>query len=265
MPNFKKGDLVMSTVALPVARTALTKPGAAIQDPNNPQRFTIQFIPINSAPVEGLFIQPGVVFEVDAVLPWHSPDENTSKRYRLVLNPYHWDQLEDPQRRLSEAEFSSLNLILGEEDSTLPFYAYADDVDLVLVTAMDGRTPGETLVEVWNADDYFPWNIIVQFPYADDVLYYDIQAWLYDDTDEEEVLGFAFWLQPLYVSDPEREPLLMLRVNPDAYLDFSSPLIEFQTERKTLCRLDVEAEAIQITIQFRILVDLEQRQWRFLE
>lgn len=129
MPNFKKGDLVMSTVALPVARTALTKPGAAIQDRNNPQQYSCQSIPINSAPIQGLLIQAGVVFEVDAVLPWNTPDDNPSKCYRLVLNSYHSSQLDEQQRQLTEAEFSSLNIILGEEDTRLPFYTYADDHD----------------------------------------------------------------------------------------------------------------------------------------
>jgi hypothetical protein len=265
MPNFKKGDLVMSTAALAVARTALTKTGAAIQDPNNPQSFSFQSIPINSVPVEGLLIQAGVVFEIDAVLPWGATDEHPPKRYRLVLNPYLWSHLDEQQRQLSEAEFSSLNIILGEKDTELPFFTYADDADLALVSAMDGRTPGEALVEVWNANDYFPWNITVLFPYVDDVLHYDIQAWLYDDTDEEEVLGFLLWLRPLYVSDSKLEPLLTLQVKPDEFLDFSSPSIEFKSERKALCKLDLTEEAIQITVQFRILVDLEQHQWRFVE
>ena len=266
MPTFKKGDLVMSTVALPVVRTALTKPGAAIRDPNNHQLYSFPPVPIDSAPVMGLLIQAGVVFEVDAVLPWNAPEENISKRYRLVLNHHHWSQLDEHQRRLSEAEFASLNIILGEEDAELPFYTYADDADLVLIAAVDGRTPGEALVAVWAADDYFPWNISVQFAGVEDVLSYDVQAWLYDDADDEaEGLWFELWLEPLYVSDPKQEPLLMLRVKPDDYLDFSSPSIEFQSERKAVCRIDVDKAAIQITIQFRIHVDLEQLRWQFLE
>ena len=76
----------MSKVALPVARTALTKPGAAVQDPNNPHLYSFSPVPINSASVAGLLIQAGVIFEIDAVLPWNEPEDNTSKRYRLVLN-----------------------------------------------------------------------------------------------------------------------------------------------------------------------------------
>jgi hypothetical protein len=79
MPNFKRGDLVLSTVALPVARTALTKSGVATQDSNNPRLFSFKSILISSAPVEGLLIQAGIVFEVDAVLPWDAPDEKTLK------------------------------------------------------------------------------------------------------------------------------------------------------------------------------------------
>ena len=221
-------------------------------------------VPINSASVAGLLIQAGVIFEIDAVLPWNEPD-NTSKRYRLVLNHHHWSQLDAQQRQLSEAEFASLNVILGEEDAELPFYTYADEGELLLVTATDGRTPGEALVEVWGADDYFPWNITMQFPHADDVLNYDIQAWLYDDAEEPEALGLSLWLQPLYVYDPKLEPLLTLEVKPDRYLDYSIPSIEFQSERKALCRIDVDQATIQVTIQFRVRVDLEQGFWQFLD
>ncbi len=94
--------------------------------------------------------------------------------------------------------------------------------------------------------------------------HYDIQAWLYDDTNEEKVMGFSLWLR-LYVSDPKREPLLILKVKPDEYLDYSSPSIEFQSERKALCQLDLEEEAIRTPLQFRVLVDLERRRWQFLE
>ena len=265
MPTFKKGDLVMSTVALPVARTALTKPGAAIQDPNNPQLYSFPPVPIDSAPVAGLLIQAGVIFEVDAVLPWNAPD-NTSKRYRLVLNHHHWSQLDEQQRRLSEAEFASLNIILGEEDAELPFYTYADDARPRTRRGSRRANARRGAGGVWAADDYFPWNISVQFPGVEDVLSYDVQAWLYDDADDEaEGLWFELWLEPLYVSDPKQEPLLTLRVKPDDYLDFSSPSIEFQSERKAVCRIDVDEAAIQITIQFRIHVDLEQLRWQFLE
>jgi hypothetical protein len=268
MPNFKKGDLVMSTAALAVARTARTKPGAAIQDPNNPQLFSFQSIPINSAPVEGLLIQAGVVFEIDAVLPWDATVEYPPKRYRLVLNPYHWSQLDEQQRQLSEAEFSSQNIILGEKDTQLPFYTYADDADLALVSAIDGRTPGESLVEAWTADEDFPWTVRLHFPVAEEVLRYDIQAWLSDNDDSnstDDAWNFLLWLCPLYVSKPDEEALLTLEATPGTWGDVEQPIIHFQAHGKAQCILDLAEQTIDIVIRFTILTDLEQHRWEFSE
>ena len=74
------------------------------------------------------------VFEVDAVLPWDAPSEtNTSKRYRLVLNPRHFEDLAEPDRQWSEAEFSSLQIILAEDERNIPFfYVFADEEELEL-------------------------------------------------------------------------------------------------------------------------------------
>jgi hypothetical protein len=85
--------------------------------------------------VQGLLIKRSVVFEVDAVLPWDAPAErNTNKRYRLVLNPRRFKHLAERDRKWSEAEFSSLRIILAEDDSNMPFfYVFADEEELELV------------------------------------------------------------------------------------------------------------------------------------
>ena len=75
-----------------------------------------------------------VVFEVDAVLPQDAPAEYSSKRYRLVLNPRRFEHLAGTDRLWSEAAFSSLRIILGEDDCNIPFfYVFADEEELELI------------------------------------------------------------------------------------------------------------------------------------
>src|SRR5690348_3909443 len=111
-PLFKMGDLVRTLVDLPIAHTLRASYESTIQDSNYLQWFSVQNIPVDSSPVQGLPIKIGVVFEVDAVLPWDAPAEPSQKRYRLVLNPRRFEDIAEPDRQWSEAEFSSLRIIL---------------------------------------------------------------------------------------------------------------------------------------------------------
>ena len=134
LPHFKMGDLVRSLVDLPIAHTLRARYESTTWKSNNLQWFSVQNIPVDNSPVQGLPIKVGVVFEVDAVLPWDAPSESTSKRYRLVLNPRRFEHLAEPDRQWSEAEFSSLRIILAEDDRNIPFfYVFADEEEIELV------------------------------------------------------------------------------------------------------------------------------------
>ena len=134
IPLFKMGDLVRSRVDLPIAHTLRARYESTTRDSIYLQWFSVQNIPVDSSPVQGLPIKRGVVFEVDAVLPWDAPSERTSKRYRLVLNPRRLEELAVPDRQTSEDEFASLRIILAEDDRNIPFfYVYADEEELELL------------------------------------------------------------------------------------------------------------------------------------
>ena len=133
-PLFKMGDLVRSLVDLPIVYTLCARYETKVRDSNYLQWFSVQNISVDRSPVQGLPIKRSAVFEVDAVLPWDAPAEyNTNKHYRLVLNPRCFAELAEPDRQWSEAEFSSLRIILAEDDRNIPFfYVYADGEELEL-------------------------------------------------------------------------------------------------------------------------------------
>lgn len=134
MPNFKMGDLVRSRVALAIARIVHGRYESATSNAKHFEWFSVQNIPVDCSLVKGLPINIGVVFEVDAVLPWDAPSESIKKRYRLVLNPRHFEYLSKPDLQRSEAEYLSLRIILAEDDLTIPFfYVYADEKEIELV------------------------------------------------------------------------------------------------------------------------------------
>ena len=134
IPLFKMGDLVRSRVDLPIAHTLRARYESTTRDSIYLQWFSVQNIPVDSSPVQGLPIKRGVVFEVDAVIAWDAPSERTSKRYRLILNPRRLEELAVPDRQTSEAEFASLRIILAEDDRNIPFfYVNADEEELELL------------------------------------------------------------------------------------------------------------------------------------
>ncbi len=144
------------------------------------------------------------------------------------------------------------------------FYTFADEEDLELVTSCDSRRAGEAVVEDWNADDDFPWSVKLHFPTADQVLKYEIETWFYEGTDENRgALGFWVSLRPLYVRVPEPETLLSLQIMPSGDLNYDLPQINFHSEQKAVCQIDLAKQAINIMIQFGIVVDLEQGSWRY--
>lgn len=270
MPTFKKGDLVTSVVALPVARTELTKEELVFQDRSDPHRFHVQAIPINSSPVRGLLIKPGVVFEVDAVLPWDDFEDEATKQYRLVLATHYLPGLAEAECQLVESEFTSLNTILGESNDKLSFYAYAKDEEIVLRSAIDGRVPGEAVASVWPADENFPWTVRLQFPSADDVLRFDIQAWFYSDENDGEypegsVDCFGIWMRPRYARQPQSKVILSLLARPGKWLDLEQPIIAFHSCREAQCIVNLEEQTIDIVFRFSIWVDLQQQNWGFIE
>src|SRR5260370_38172611 len=99
MPAFKRGDLVRSRVALPVAHTATAKSHFVV-DEADPTHFVNQPIPLDSASVQDLPILAGTVFEISAGLPWQDSTETASRRYRLELNTYSFDALAHADLRL---------------------------------------------------------------------------------------------------------------------------------------------------------------------
>ena len=137
IPLFKMGDLVRSLVDLPIVYTLRARYETTGRDSFYIQGFSVQSILVDRSPVQGLPIKRSVVYEVDAVLPWDAPAErNTNKRYRLVLNPRRFEELAELDRQLSEAEFSSLRVILAEDDRNIPFfYVFADEEELELVAS----------------------------------------------------------------------------------------------------------------------------------
>ena len=270
MPTFKKGDLVTSIVALPVARTELTKEGSVFQDPSDLQRFHVQSIPINSSPVRGLLIKSGVVFEVDAALPWDDIEDEATKQYRLVLATHYLQGLHEAECQLVEAEFASLNTILGESNDKLPFYTYANEEEIILRSAIDGRVPGEAVVDVWPADENFPWTVRLHFPNADEVLRFDIQAWFYTDENDSEkpedsVECFGLWLRPRYAHEPQSKVILSLVARPGKWLDLEQPVVAFHSCREAQCILNMEDQTIDIFFRFSIWVDIEKQHWGFME
>jgi hypothetical protein len=125
------GDLVRSLVDLPIAHIIRERYESTTRHSNYLQWFNVQRIPVDSSPVQDLPIKRSVVIEVDAELPQDAPAECSSKRYRLVLNPRRFEHLAGPDRQWSEAEFSSLRIILGEDDWNIPFvYVFADEDEL---------------------------------------------------------------------------------------------------------------------------------------
>lgn len=135
IPHFKMGDLVRSLVDLQIAHTLRARYISTSRDSNYLEWFSIRNISVGASPVRDLPIKRRVVFEVDAVLPWDAPAErNTNKRYRLVLNPRHFEYLAEPDRQWSEAEFASLRIILAEDERNIPFfYVFADEKEIELV------------------------------------------------------------------------------------------------------------------------------------
>lgn len=133
---FKMGDLVRSLVDLPIVYTLRARYETRARDSVYIHGFSVQNILVDRSPVQGLPIKRSVVFEVDAVLPWDAPAErNTNKRYRLVLNPRRFEELAEADRQRSEAEFSSLRIILAEDDHNIPFfYVFADEEEIELIT-----------------------------------------------------------------------------------------------------------------------------------
>jgi hypothetical protein len=222
------------------------------------QRFFLGDLAIDNALVQGLLVKAGVVFEVDAVLSWDDPEEENSQRYRLVLQGHYLTILDETECQLTEAEYFRLNSILGMKGTKFPFYVFADEEALVLHSVVDGRIPDETVVEVWTADDNFPWTIRLKFPTTEEVLRYDIQAWLYDEDAEMQGMWFLLWLRPLYVTAHDASALLILEVKPSKWPDLEQPTINFQSERKAQCILDVEEHTIEIVMHFSFLIDLEQ-------
>jgi hypothetical protein len=63
----------------------------------------------------------------------------------------------------------------------------------------------------------------------------------------------------------EPETLLSLQITPCDDLDYDLPQINFHCERKAVCQIDLAKQAINIIIQFHIVVDLEQGSWRYAE
>lgn len=136
IPLFKMGDLVRSLVDLPIVYTLRARYETAERDSIFLQCFSVQNIPVDRSAVQGLPIKRSVVFEVDAVFPWDAPAERyTSKRYRLVLNPRRFEEIAEPDRQWSEAEYSSLRIILAEDDRNIPFfYVFADEEEIEFVS-----------------------------------------------------------------------------------------------------------------------------------
>jgi hypothetical protein len=132
IPLFKTGDLVRSLVDLPIVYTLRARYENTVWNSSYLQWFSVQNIPVDRSPVQGLPIKRSVVFEVDAVLPWDAPAEcNTNKRYRLVLNPRRFEELAELDRQWSEAEFSSLRIIMAEDERDIPFfYLFADEEEI---------------------------------------------------------------------------------------------------------------------------------------
>ena len=259
MPAFKRGDLVRSRVALPVSRTATAKSHFVV-DKHDPATYHNQPIPLDSSSVQNLPVQAGTVFEVDAVLPWQDLDETEDSRYRLALNDHYFDALRDTDQAITQKEFFGLNTILDEEH-TLPMYAFADEAVLELVSADDNRVPGENLLEAWSGDDYFPWTIQVEFPDADQLLCYEIDSWLCDDASAaEDELGYSFALRPLYVGTV---PILLLSIKPGQALGYDTPHIDFFSERLAMFSCDEDSQTITLRLQFSIMIDLDNRTWRF--
>src|SRR5690348_562155 len=101
IPLFKMGDLVRSLVDLPIVYTLRARYETTVRDSIYLQWFSVQNIGVDRSPVQGLPIKRNVVFEVDAVLPWDAPTEDSNKRYRLVLNPRRLKELAGPDRQRS--------------------------------------------------------------------------------------------------------------------------------------------------------------------
>lgn len=260
MPAFKRGDLVRSRAALPVAHTATGK-NHFVADEADPTHYVNQPIPLDSAPVQDLPILAGTVFEIDAVLPWQDSAETTRRRYRLELNDHYFDALKDRDLEITEKEFFGLNTILDEEH-TLPMYAFADEETLELVSADDCRVPGENELVAWTADEYFPWSVIVTFPDADQLLQYDIDSFLCDDDSADlDEQGYFFALRPLYVA---ADTTLLLSVQPGETEGYDIPRLGFFSERLAVLACDVEEAIITIKIMFSIAVDLDKGEWRFV-
>ncbi len=222
-----------------------------------------QYKRIDSSPIAGLSINAGVVFEVDAVLPWDDEKDKTGKRYRIELNRHVLDQMADEENTVSEREFKSLNLVLGEEDQ--PIVVYADESDLELVAAFDGGIPGKITIPVWNQSEQFPWTIVLTFAAQGDFLRYRIESWLVDDGDDDDpVVRYMLDIFPLYAK-PNDEPLLTLTVSPGDYDEWERPVVAFSAKRGAAFRLDSTQEMMFVDLGFQIIVDLDQGKWEFSE
>src|SRR5258708_26987195 len=113
IPAFKRGDLVRSRVALPVARSATAKSHFVV-DEADPTHYVNQPIPLDSSSVQDLPIRAGTVFEIDAVLPWQDPTEPASRRYRLELHDHYLDALAESELELTGKTFFGLNTIVDD-------------------------------------------------------------------------------------------------------------------------------------------------------
>lgn len=260
-PKLKVNDLVRSRTELPMLGTG-TKGRLEIDD-QDPRLFHVRPVPIDSRPIDRLPIKAGTVFEVVGVFPTADAEEMPGKRYKLSLDRFELDRLDEMDRQATEDEFASLNRILGEEQ-LMPFFTFADEDQLELVDAFDNRIPGENTVEVWGGGDYFPWTITVEFPDADQPIYYEIESWLCDDASaDDDEFGYSLSLTPLFI--PERHPVLFLKIRPnedDSYYD--TPRIDYFSEGNISFQVRPDEMEMTIRIHACIVIDLDKGEWWYL-
>lgn len=260
LPKFKVEDLVSIQVDLPVLATGSRD--KFVIDENNPRIVHNNPIPVDPRPIENLPIRAGTALEIVGVFPTGNSEEMPGKRYKLRLDQYYLDQLSPAQRELTESEFGSLNAILDEQHP-MPFFTFANEDELTLLSASDTRTPGERVIQAWTEDDDFPWTVTVEFPDADQTLCYYIDSGLCnDESANDDEYGFFLGLSPLHVG--HQHNILDLKVRPSNFEDnYETPRIDFSSERKATCAIDPDNMTITITIHFRTTIDLTTNTWHY--
>src|SRR5258708_9277581 len=125
----------------------------------------------------------------------------------------------EPDRRRTEHEFESLNVILGE-DQPVSIFTWADDDALELVVPFDSRDPDSNILQAWRGDERFPWNVVVVFPNAEQVLHFTIESWFcHDASADVDLYGYRFSLLPLSPALAGFSSFLDLHVWPGALGD----------------------------------------------